>query len=79
MDEVITPVVPEKFSSIRDHYEELSLDFTGGWALDVRVYDDGVAYRFRGGEGDSTIVSAEEFTANFEENPLVPCHTSSVG
>ena len=71
VDEVITPVVPEKFSSIRDHYEELSLDFTGGWGLDVRVYDDGVAYRFRGGEGDSTIVAAEEFTANFVENPLV--------
>jgi alpha-glucosidase len=71
VDEEITPVVPEKFATIRDHYEELSLDLAGGWGLDVRAYDDGVAYRFRCRVGDSAIVAAEEFTTRFEGNPLV--------
>ena len=71
VDQEITPVVPEKFASMRDHYEELSLDFVGGWGLDVRACDDGVAYRFRSSAGDSLVVAAEEFTARFEGNPLV--------
>jgi alpha-glucosidase len=71
VDEEISLVVPEKFARIRDHYEELTLDLTGGWGLDVRAYDDGVAYRFRTSAGDSTIVAAEELTATFEGNPLV--------
>ena len=71
VDEVITPVVPEKFATIRDHYDELSLDFAGAWGLDIRTYDDGVAYRFRSAEADSAVVAAEEFTATFEGNPVV--------
>jgi len=71
VDERITPVVPEKFSLIRDHCEELSLDFADGWGIDVRAYDDGVAYRFRSSIGDSAIVAAEEFTATFSDSPTV--------
>lgn len=71
VDEEITPVVPEKFATIRDHYEELSLDFAAGWGLDIRAYDDGFAYRFRSGVCDYSVVAAEEFTATFAGNPLV--------
>jgi len=69
VDNEIVPVLPTRFSRIRDHYQELTLDFRGGWGLDVRAYDDGVAYRFRSRAGDSTVVAAEEFTATFAGEP----------
>jgi alpha-glucosidase len=67
-DDIIEPVVPEKTSRVRDHYNQLSLDFVGGWGLDVRAYDDGVAYRFRTGWGGEFAVTAEEFTVAFESD-----------
>lgn len=44
--ETIIPVVAEKRSVIADIYRQLTLDFAGEWAVIVRTYDDGVAYRF---------------------------------
>ncbi len=74
VDEVIVPAVPEKFSRIRDHYGELSLDFASGWGLDVRAYDDGVAYRFRTSQPGPFTVVGEEFSAVIPENPSVWLH-----
>ncbi len=62
-DAIVEPVVPEKTSRVRDHYSQLSLDFAGGWGVDVRAYDDGAAYRFRTGWSGEFAVAAEEFTA----------------
>lgn len=39
------PVVPFKFSTITDHYNQLLLKFKGGYSVEWRVYDDGAAYR----------------------------------
>ena len=33
-------------TSIRDHYNQLTLTLKGGWSVEFRAYDDGVAYRF---------------------------------
>ncbi len=33
-------------SEINDHYNSLTLKMKGNWSLELRVYDDGVAYRF---------------------------------
>ncbi|UCC71635.1 MAG: glycoside hydrolase family 97 protein [Gemmatimonadota bacterium] len=71
VDEVIEPVVPEKFARIRDRYRELSLDFAGGWGLDIRAYDDGLAYRFRTSRTGPVTVAAEEFTAVLTGDPIV--------
>ena len=35
-----------KKSSVRDHYNELELTMRGDYGLVVRLYDDGLAYRF---------------------------------
>lgn len=35
-----------KFEEIRDRCNMLRLDFRGGWAVEFRAYDDGMAYRF---------------------------------
>jgi len=45
-DEVLEPVVRQKFAKIRDNYKELHLDMDGGYAVTFRAYNEGVAYRF---------------------------------
>ena len=46
VDEDIHPVVPLKFSVVRNHYNQLRLNFKGGWAVEIRAYNDGIATRF---------------------------------
>ncbi|MCK4772195.1 MAG: glycoside hydrolase family 97 protein [Candidatus Latescibacteria bacterium] len=65
VDEIIRPVVREKAAEIRDAFSELSLELRGEYGLDVRAYDDGVAYRFRTAMSDEQTVISEEFTINF--------------
>ena len=43
----ISSVVPEKFAVIDDNCNELTLEFDGSYSVIFRVYDNGVAYRFR--------------------------------
>src|SRR5208283_3533170 len=45
-DQVLEPVVRQKFANIRDNYNELRLDMEGGYAVVFRAYNEGVAYRF---------------------------------
>ena len=45
VDQVVEPVVRQKFARIRDHYNELRIDTEEGLAVVFRAYDDGVAYR----------------------------------
>jgi alpha-glucosidase len=44
--EILTPVVRQKAASIPDVFNEMTVEFAGGFALIFRAYDDGVAYRF---------------------------------
>jgi alpha-glucosidase len=54
--EIIIPVVPNKRSEIVSEYNRLELRFTSGSAVEFRVYDDGVAYRFISSiEGEITV------------------------
>ena len=60
------PVYKKK--EVADHYKELSLTFTGNYALQFRVYDDGVAYRWISSQkGDITILS-EKAQFNFAKD-----------
>jgi alpha-glucosidase len=47
VDAIVRPVVAQKSREVRDHYNALQLDFAGGYALELRAYDEGIAYRFR--------------------------------
>ncbi|MDR3229431.1 MAG: glycoside hydrolase family 97 catalytic domain-containing protein [Puniceicoccales bacterium] len=42
----VRPVVPFKTSSVVDKYNQARYNFEGGFSLEVRAYDDGIAYRF---------------------------------
>jgi len=45
-DEVLEPVVRQKFARIRDNYNELRLEMEGDYAVVFRAYNEGTAYRF---------------------------------
>jgi alpha-glucosidase len=63
-DEIIVSPVPEKRKQVRDHYQQLNIDFRSNVALQVRVYDDGFAYRFTTSFKDSMVVDKE--TARYD-------------
>ena len=83
VDKVLEPVVRQKSSKIRERYNELRLDFDGGYAVVFRAYPEGVAYRFEtslGGENikvfreDSTFRFASDFTAFYPEEESMFSH-----
>jgi alpha-glucosidase len=45
-DQMLHPLVPVKFSTIEDHYNEGVLVFRNGISLVLRAYNNGVAYRW---------------------------------
>ena len=71
VDQVLTPVVRVKRAEVRDHYNERRVHFTGGYALIVRVYDDGVAYRFATSLPGEITVTAEDATLAWAGDHLV--------
>jgi len=42
-DQVVEPVVHQKFAKIRDHYNELRLTFDGGYSVVFRAYTKALA------------------------------------
>ena len=61
IDRTFRPAVAYKFSEIRDRCNTLRLDFRGGWSVEFRAYDDGVAYRFLSDTEGPVEVLGEEF------------------
>jgi len=57
-EEIISPV-PEKRKKIRDDYNLLTITFAKPYKVEVRAYDDGVAYRFLTSFQDSITVQDE--------------------
>lgn len=45
-EEYIRPVVPLKFSTVENRYNKASIWLNGNYAIEFRVFDDGMAYRF---------------------------------
>ena len=71
-DQVIEPVVRQKFAKIRDYYNELKLTFEGGFAVVFRAYNEGAAYRFETSMPQQQVkVYGEESAFNFPANPGV--------
>jgi alpha-glucosidase len=71
-DQIVEPVVRQKFAKIRDHYNELRLTFDGGYAVTFRAYDEGVAYRFETALADKQVkIYGEEANFNFPSNFIV--------
>ena len=63
IDETVTPVVPLKFSRVANRANQLTLTFKGGFKVEFRAYDNGVAYRFVLDKGKRPVdVVSEPFT-----------------
>ena len=61
-------------TSVSEQYESLTLNFRGGWSIELRAYNDGVAYRFATGRRKAFDVVAEEAAFHFpaEATATVP-------
>jgi len=71
-DEVIEPVVRQKFAKIRDHYNELRLEMEGGCAVTFRAYNEGVAYRLETSLPQQEVkIYGEEMNLNFSADDIV--------
>jgi alpha-glucosidase len=71
-DEMLEPVVRQKFAKIRDNYKELHLDMDGGYGVTFRAYNEGVGYRFETSLPQSEVkIYGEEMSLNFTSNDIV--------
>ncbi|HET9796841.1 MAG TPA: glycoside hydrolase family 97 N-terminal domain-containing protein, partial [Gemmatimonadaceae bacterium] len=73
----VLPVAPTKSEVVHDRYNELVLRF-GDHSLELRAYDEGIAYRWVLALGDSVTVSAEQasFAVAGEAEALVGIDTT---
>jgi len=71
VDQKLHPVVKVKRAEIRDYYNERRIDFNGGYALIVRVFNDGVAYRFATSLPGEITIKDEQATFRFADDGLV--------
>ena len=78
VNEKLYPVVRVKSKVIDDVFNEMTLDFKGNYGLDFRVYDDGLAYRFRTDFNQNITVLDEEVVFNFtgDHSIYFPAETS---
>jgi alpha-glucosidase len=78
LNEIIRPVVANKKSEITDNCNILTINFTSGFALQFRAYNDGVAYRFETSFKDEIIVKNEisDFTFPAGSHSWYPLETS---
>lgn len=65
-------------SKVPNQYNELELTFDGGYALLFRVYNDGVAYRFKTNlKGELTVYDEEVEYRFWEDYPMINLVTNS--
>ena len=71
-DGTIKPAVKQKAAELRERFNELRLEFEGGYAVVFRAYDEGVAYRWETSLPQSEVkVFAEEVGLRFVQNYFV--------
>lgn len=71
MDESLKPVFPLKFSTVPNQYNQLLLNFKGGYSVEFRVFNDGFSYRFITNKKGIIEVKNETLQVNFPDNYLL--------
>ena len=66
-DSIVAPV-PEKRRLVRNHYNEMRIEFRQPFSVLFRAYNDGAAYRIISSRKDSIQVMHETARFNFDEN-----------
>ena len=70
VSEEIKPYIPLKFSTVKNEYNKLLLSFKGGYSVEFRAFDDGIAYRFITNKKGDIFVTNEDFAIHFPDNYL---------
>lgn len=65
VNEDLKPVVPLKYSTVKNCYNEVRLDLKGNYSVEFRVYDNGIAYRFVTKLDKEIEIRNEDFNINF--------------
>jgi alpha-glucosidase len=71
-DTTLVPVVREKEAAVRDLYNEVTVSFRGEYAVTLRVYNEGFAYRLATMLDHEIVVDAEPLSLRF------PAGTSTI-
>lgn len=71
VSETITPVVPLKYATVDNHYNQLLLKFRGGYSIEFRAFDNGFAYRFITDRKGEMEVKNETFGLHFPGDYLL--------
>ena len=69
-DRLLEPLVARRTSTIHDVFNSLSIEFEGGFNLQFRAYDEGVAYRFGTAFPGSARITFEQIDLQFPENTM---------
>ena len=71
-DQIVEPVVRQKFARIRENYNELKMNMDGGYDVVFRAYNEGAAYRFETSMPQQQVrIYGEESAFNFPSNFIV--------
>lgn len=68
INENVTREVPLKNAVVKNHCNTLRMNFAGNYAVEFRVFDNGVAYRFVTDKKGENIVMGEDFSIHFPAN-----------
>lgn len=68
IDENVKREIPLKNAVVKNHCNTLRMNFAGNYAVEFRVFDNGVAYRFITDKKGDNIVMGEDFVLNFPAN-----------
>ncbi len=71
VSETIKPYVPLKYAAVKNEYNKLLLNFKGGYSIEFRAFDEGIAYRFISNLKRDIEVIDEIFAISFPDNYLL--------
>lgn len=66
--EMVKPLFPLKFSQVENNYTLLTLNMKGGYAVEFRLYDDGVAWRMKTSFSEEIEVMQENTVFQLADN-----------
>ncbi len=71
INESLSPIIPLKFSTVSNQYNQLLLKFKGGYSVEFRAFNDGFSYRFITDKKGTVEVKDETLQVNFPDNYLL--------
>ena len=71
IDESLKPIVPLKYSTVANKYNQLLMKFKGDYSVEFRAFNDGIAYRFITNKKGMVEVNNETFQVNFPDSYLL--------